>query len=120
MKKFLAGLMALMFAGVAGAASEPKPSPKRMFTETCAPQVDAMEHLGLRDPVQRAAFVRIFDLSLWYAGKEKGAGYRVSMPSPQRINDALESDRKQVDVTGKSPQVLAIYREIRDTRMDCQ
>lgn len=119
MKKVLAGLVALMFAGFAGAA-EPLQSPKRMFTETCAPQVDVMEHLDLRDPVQRAAFVRIFDLSLWYAGKEKGDGYRASLPSPQRINDALESDRKQVDVTGKSPQVLAIYREIRDTRMDCQ
>ena len=119
MKKMVMGLAALIFAGSAAAADE-KQSVKKIFTQTCAPAIDVVEHLDLRDPIHRAAFGRIFDLTLWFAGKEKADGNRESIPSSQRVNDAIESDLQQVEVTGKSPQMMAIYREIRDSRMYCQ
>lgn len=119
MKKLVMGLTALMFVGSA-AATEGRPVVKKIITQTCAPQIDVVEQLDLRDPIHRAAFGRIFDLTLWYAGKEKADGNRESIPSSQRVNDAIESDLQQVEVTGKSPQMMAIYREIRDSRMYCQ
>ena len=118
MKKLVMGLTALMFVGSA-AAAEGKPVVKTI-TQSCPPAIDVVEHLDLRDPIHRAAFGRIFDLTLWYAGKEKADGNRESIPSSQRVNDAIESDLQQVEVTGKSPQMMAIYREIRDSRMFCQ
>ena len=118
MKKTCIGLMALMFTGAASASSAPKAP--RHFTESCPPQVDVVDHLDLRDPIHRAAFGRIFDLSIWLAAQEKADGNRASIPSTQRINDAINSDQQQVEVTGKSPQMMAIYREVRDSRMHCQ
>ena len=119
MKILVMGLTALIFAG-ASVAADQKQSVKKIFTQTCAPAIDVVEQLDLRDPIHRAAFGRIFDLTLWYAGKEKADGNRESIPSSQRVNDAIESDLQQVEVTGKSPQMTAIYREIRDSRMYCQ
>lgn len=121
MKKFLLGLVALMFVGVAGAAtplSSASEKPRAIWT--CAPSFDIVDHLDLRDPIHRAAFGQIFDLSVWLAGKEAADGYHNPIPSAQRIRDAIESDIKQVEITGRSPQMMAIYREVRGSRMYCK
>lgn len=111
MKKLVLSLAAVAFAGAASASAAPA---------ACPPQVDAVDQLDLRDPIHRAAFAQIFELTLWMAAQEKAYGYRENLPSIKRIDDAVASDRKQVDITGKSPQAMAIYREIRNSRMHCK